>query len=143
MKLQTITFTTALSLIALNTFADGYGTSSSYTESNTKANTVVMKTDTSIGKVFATKDGLTLYTFSKDDMAKSNCYDGCAVNWPPFKAKKNAKIWGEFSVIERNDGNYQWAYKDQPLYTWIGDHQAGDTNGQGMGGVWFAVQADK
>ena len=148
MKLHTLIITTTLALVTLNAFAGGYG-ESSYSSSQSsnqvmaKADMVVMKTNTSIGEVFATADGLTLYTFNKDGVATSNCYDGCADNWPPFKAKKNAKIWGDFSVIERNDGSYQWAYKDQPLYTWVGDHKSGDTNGQGIGGVWYAAQTDK
>jgi len=29
-----------------------------------------------------------------------------------------------------------------PLYLFSGDQQPGDTNGQGVGGVWFAVTPD-
>ncbi|WP_428243424.1 COG4315 family predicted lipoprotein [Gynuella sp.] len=121
---------------ASNTYADSYGSSS-------KPASVVMQADSSIGKVFATAKGMTLYTFAKDSVGTSNCYDGCAANWPPFAAKKNAKTWGEFSVIERKDGTYQWAYKNQPLYTWVGDRQAGDINGHGVGDVWYALKFGK
>ncbi|WP_428240856.1 COG4315 family predicted lipoprotein [Gynuella sp.] len=144
MKRHMMLITTAFSLLSLNAFADGYGTSSySSTHTMAKADTVVIKTHTSVGEVFATVNGLTLYTFSKDGVATSSCYNGCAANWPPFKAQKNAKTWGDFSIIERDDGNYQWAYKDQPLYTWVGDHKLGDTHGQGIGGVWYAAQANQ
>ena len=46
-----------------------------------------------------------------------------------------------YSVIERPDGTYQLAADEQPLYTFGGDEQPGDVNGQGVGGSWFAVDA--
>ncbi len=101
---------------------------------------VVQKIETSIGEVFANKKGLTLYTFTKDSKDTSNCYNNCAVNWPPFTAKKGAKEWGAFTVIERKDGTYQWAHNHQPLYTWVGDKKAGDTYGEGVGSVWYALK---
>ena len=85
------------------------------------------------------KSGMTLYTFDKDSNGQSNCYDGCAVKWPPFIAGKDAKAKQDFGVIDRNDGSKQWTYKDQPLYTWAGDKKKGDTNGDGVGGVWHVV----
>jgi predicted lipoprotein with Yx(FWY)xxD motif len=33
-------------------------------------------------------------------------------------------------------------YGGRPLYYFAGDAKAGDTNGQGVRGVWFAVTAD-
>ncbi len=110
-----------------------------YKESKPK---LVQKAESLAGTVFANSDGLTLYTFSKDDVGASSCYDSCAVNWPPFAAKKHAKEWGKFTVIERKDGTYQWAYDNQPLYTWVGDQKLGDTTGEGVGNVWFALKAN-
>jgi predicted lipoprotein with Yx(FWY)xxD motif len=150
MKLNAILLSTLLASAAITACAaDGYNYSSddSYADDKAspmitlaKVDTIVTKVDTSIGEVFATAEGLTLYTFTKDAPAKSNCDGGCAASWPPFTAKKNAKTWGEFSVIERSDGSYQWAYKNQPLYTWVGDKNAGDINGHEMGKVWYAVK---
>jgi len=31
---------------------------------------------------------------------------------------------------------------DWPLYRFAGDHAPGDVNGQGSGGVWFAMAPD-
>ncbi len=43
------------------------------------------------------------------------------------------------ATTDRNDGSAQVTYKGMPLYLFSGDQQPGDTNGQGVGGVWFAV----
>ncbi|TGT48046.1 hypothetical protein EN813_051345, partial [Mesorhizobium sp. M00.F.Ca.ET.170.01.1.1] len=42
-------------------------------------------------KIYTDAKGMTLYTFDKDEKGKSNCYDKCAANWPPLKAKASAK----------------------------------------------------
>ena len=39
------------------------------------------------------------------------------------------------------DGSTQVTYNGHPLYTYSGDSAAGQANGQGIGGVWFAVTA--
>ncbi len=85
-------------------------------------------------------NGMTLYTFDKDTEGKSVCYDACATKWRPFIAKEGAadkKGWGK---TERKDGSQQWTYNGQPLYTWIGDKEAGDTTGDGVGGVWHIAK---
>lgn len=81
-------------------------------------------------------NGMTLYTFDKDDTGASNCAGDCAINWPPLAVAYGDKAWGDFTVVDRADGTSQWAYKDQPLYLWINDAKPGDTTGDGIGGVW-------
>ena len=126
----------AFSGCASKSYADGY----SY-GNDSKPSDVVGKASTQFGQVFTTVEGKTLYTFTKDKAGKSSCYDGCAGSWPPFYAQKDAQTWGKFTVIERNDGTYQWAWKDQPLYTWVGDQKKGDANGHGVGNVWYVASA--
>lgn len=140
MKLPTLsTLALASALVLTGCATDSYA--SSYgSNTDSAASGVVSKVDTTIGEVFATTQGMTLYTFTRDSDSVSNCYDGCAESWPPFTASKNAEIWGAFTVIERTDGSYQWAYENQPLYTWVGDRQRGDVNGHEVSDVWFAAQ---
>ena len=71
--------------------------------------------DSSSGKIWTDEKGMTLYTFDKDEAGKSNCYDDCAVNWPPFMAVADAVPEGEWTIIERTDGTKQWAYEGKPL----------------------------
>jgi predicted lipoprotein with Yx(FWY)xxD motif len=40
----------------------------------------------------------------------------------------------------RGDGVKQQTVNCSPIYTFSGDKEAGDTNGQGVGGTWYAVR---
>jgi predicted lipoprotein with Yx(FWY)xxD motif len=88
------------------------------------------------GDVLVDGKGMTLYTFDKDSAGKSACNGPCAVNWPPLKAEDTAKAEGDYTVVTRDDGSKQWAYKGKPLYTWIKDQKPGDKTGDGVNNVW-------
>lgn len=53
----------------------------------------------------------------------------CVDVWPPVLAEADAKPVGAWSVVVRPDGNRQWAYDEQPLYTSVLDRMPGDTVG--------------
>ena len=92
--------------------------------------------------VLVNPTGMTLYTFDKDkgSAGKSVCNDKCAVNWPPFTAPADAKASGDYTVVTRDDGSKQWAYKGMPLYLWIKDKAPGDMTGDKVGNVWHVVK---
>jgi len=92
--------------------------------------------DTSKGKALVDAKGMTLYIFDKDAAGKSNCNGPCATNWPPLMAAGDAKASGNWSIVTRDDGAKQWAYKGKPLYTWAKDTKAGDVTGDGFNNVW-------
>lgn len=94
------------------------------------------------GGVLSDKAGMTLYVFDKDPAGagKSACNGGCAKNWPPLAAAAGAQPRGSWSVIVRDDGSRQWAYKGKPLYLWIKDHKPGDETGDGFRGVWHVAR---
>jgi predicted lipoprotein with Yx(FWY)xxD motif len=87
-------------------------------------------------------DGMTLYIFDKDvtGNGKSVCNDACAKNWPPFLAKTGGAANGEYSLVTRDDGATQWAFKGKPLYLWIKDKKPGDMTGDGVNDVWHVVK---
>ncbi|MFT5419646.1 MAG: putative lipoprotein with Yx(FWY)xxD motif [Candidatus Endobugula sp.] len=95
------------------------------------------------GKILTNSSGMTLYTFDKDADGASNCYGGCAVKWPPHIAKQGATVNKPWGLTTRKDGAQQWTYNNQPLYTWVGDSKAGDTTGNGVGGVWHTAEKAK
>ena len=101
-----------------------------------------MEMDSSMGKIYTDAKSMTLYTFDKDEAGKSNCYDQCAVNWPPYLAAADAMAEGEWTVIDRTDGTKQWAYEGKPLYYFIQDKAAGDMMGEGKGeNTWHVAMA--
>jgi predicted lipoprotein with Yx(FWY)xxD motif len=91
---------------------------------------------TSKGKALVDGKGMTLYVFDRDAAGKSNCNGQCATNWPALSAGADAKPSGDFTVIARDDGGKQWAYKGKPLYTWSKDAKPGDATGDGVNSVW-------
>jgi len=96
--------------------------------------------DTGAGKVLVDAKGMTLYTFAKDTSGKSACNGPCASNWPPLAAAAGAKAAEGYSIVTRDDGSKQWAYKDMPLYSWVKDSKPGDTNGEGVNQVWHVAK---
>jgi predicted lipoprotein with Yx(FWY)xxD motif len=91
------------------------------------------------GGMLTNDAGMTLYTFDRDAGGKSACNGPCAANWPPFMAAADGKASGDWTVITRDDGAKQWAYKGKPLYLWSKDQKAGDKTGDGFNNVWHAA----
>jgi predicted lipoprotein with Yx(FWY)xxD motif len=92
------------------------------------------------GGVMTDGAGMTLYSFDKDAGGKSSCNGPCAANWPPLVATGDAKASGDWSIVARDDGSKQWAFKGKPLYHWSKDKKPGDMTGDGFNGVWHAVK---
>lgn len=97
-----------------------------------------MRTDK--GDALVDVTGMTLYVFDKDTAGKSACSGPCAVNWPPLMAKPEDVAVGEWTIIMRDDGTKQWAYKNKPLYKWSKDMKSGEATGDGVNGVWHIAK---
>jgi len=65
--------------------------------------------------------------------AKTQCTVGCdgecTETWKPLLAPANAQARGYWEIYTRPDGAKQWSFKGSPLYTYVGDAQAGDATG--------------
>ena len=89
--------------------------------------------------------GMSLYVYTPDKADQSNCKGGCIKAWPAvvLAGAEIEKIKGSknLAVITRDDGSQQLTLDHKPLYYYVGDSQPGDHNGQGLGGVWFLLQA--
>ena len=98
-----------------------------------------------VGGTNSSRPGLTLYVFDSDlGTSGSTCNDGCATTWPPVvvdDAEVN-NIPG-LSLIDRDDGSSQAAFKGRPLYFYANDTAAGDTNGQAVNGAWWQVDQEQ
>jgi len=100
-----------------------------------------------LGVVVVGPDGRTLYRFDKDTTTPpaSNCYDACATSWPPVLVSGGQKPAVDgvdaslLGTVTRKDGTTQVTLAGSPLYTYAKDTAPGQTTGQDVGGVWFAV----
>jgi predicted lipoprotein with Yx(FWY)xxD motif len=98
-------------------------------------------TSTAKGLALADAKGMSLYAFDKDSGGKSACNGPCAANWPPLKAEASDQANNTYTIITRDDGSKQWAYKGKPLYTFTKDQEAGDIAGDGfLNGAWHLAQ---
>src|SRR5205823_697777 len=77
----------------------------------------------------------------------SACTGACAAAWPPLRVTGQPTVASGVTgslvgTTSRSDGNPQVTYNGHPLYLYVGDQKAGDTNGQGVsafGGAWFTL----
>lgn len=92
--------------------------------------------------VLTNATGMTLYTFDNDPVASGNsmCVGTCAKNWPPLAAGSSDKAQGDYTIIGRDDGTRQWAYKGKPLYLWTQDKKPGDQSGDGVNKLWHVAR---
>ena len=108
--------------------------------------TEVEAEDSPLGTILVDQEGNTLYVFLQDTGDTSTCTGDCAATWPALVAKGEVKAGGGGGVDEsllgtsaRDDGTMQVTYNGHPLYYFSGDQEPGDTNGQGIGDIWFVV----
>lgn len=99
------------------------------------------------GSVVVGEGGRSVYLFTNDSGGSSACVDDCAATWPPVTVASAADVvagtgvTGAIGTIERADGTTQVTLGGAPLYYFAADGAAGDTMGQGIGGVWYLVSA--
>jgi predicted lipoprotein with Yx(FWY)xxD motif len=119
------------------------GTSTESDPVDTSATLTLTLSDTDVGSTVVDGDGNTVYLFTNDNGAPT-CNDSCADTWPPVPAPASAGTGLDSDLIgsaTRTDGAEQATYGGWPLYYYAADTAPGDTNGQGIGGVWFTIDA--
>ncbi len=94
--------------------------------------------------ILTNAQGMTLYYLKPDTATTSACTGACASNWPPLvftssgsPASANA-LPGTLSVVTDANGQ-QVEYNGHLLYRYSGDTTPGQTNGEGIKGVWFVA----
>lgn len=88
--------------------------------------------------------GMTLYYYTPDKDKSVTCTGGCAAVWPPLVAGSStpssiAGVSGMFGSDPDPAGGSVITYNGWPLYTFASDTAPGQTNGQGVQGVWFVA----
>ncbi|MGW4025852.1 SCO0930 family lipoprotein [Streptomyces sp. NPDC005009] len=105
--------------------------------------------DAKLGEIVVDENGMTVYRFMKDEAwpkPVSACTGACLEKWPvvspvDFEDTKGIQKKG-YMTFTRPDGADQQTINCWPIYTFAGDKAPGDTNGQGVGGTWYAVRPD-
>ncbi|BBC38382.1 uncharacterized protein SGFS_096760 [Streptomyces graminofaciens] len=101
--------------------------------------------DPKLGEIVVDKNGMTVYRFLKDKQwpMSTKCTGACLDKWPVVAPvdKNDTKgiLLKGYTVFDRPDGIKQQTINCIPLYTFANDKSPGDTNGQGVGGTWFAI----
>ena len=123
------------------------GTPAATAKASGGSSATVSVANTGLGNILVDSRGHTLYVFQKDAGTKGACSGGCATAWPPLRASGKPTVGGGLrasliGTTPRSDGQPQVTYNGHPLYTFVMDQKAGDTNGQGVtafGGSWFTL----
>ena len=106
----------------------------------------VMQSD--LGAYLAGPNGHALYVLTNDSTNSSTCTGSCAQTWPPLtidtgqSVEPGDGVTGTIDSFARDDGGTQVSVGGMPVYYFSGDAAAGQTNGQGIGGVWFLAAPD-
>jgi predicted lipoprotein with Yx(FWY)xxD motif len=136
-------------VLAVALVAAGVATAAAVARQGSGSSGTVNLHATKLGKVLATKSGMTLYLFVVDRHGKSACYGQCATYWPPLLAANKptagagvkAKLLG---TVKRKNGTRQVTYAGHPLYRFKLDKKPGQVAGEGQdffGGKWWGVSA--
>ncbi|MCD2442688.1 hypothetical protein LQ757_10430 [Agromyces sp. SYSU K20354] len=115
------------------------------TEAPAESSSVLTTAQSSLGEIVVDGEGMTVYMFDNDTQGAdaSVCEGECATNWPAVTTDSESPevegVTGEVGTITGVDGSTQVTLNGWPLYYFIGDEAAGDTNGQGVQEVWWVL----
>jgi len=153
-RMAVLTVLGVLGILALAScgLSGGYGGSSSSGGSggSSASGPAQVKTATATVKgqsttILTNSQGMTLYYRTTDTASASTCTGGCASTWPPLLTSGSpvaaSSLPGALSSLSDANGT-QVTYNGLLLYTYSGDRKPGDTNGEGIGGVWFVATPD-
>jgi predicted lipoprotein with Yx(FWY)xxD motif len=91
------------------------------------------------GRMLTTVEGSwAVYYSEADTSGRSNCDAQCARTWEPVMAPQSVHPHGDWSVVERSPGVFQWAFRGAPLYSYAPEHRPRGQSGNDVPG-WHNV----
>jgi predicted lipoprotein with Yx(FWY)xxD motif len=111
--------------------------------------TVITSGDSQFGEMLFDANDQAIYMFDVERSATPECYDDCAVAWPPVLTDGTPQATGNLDpdllgTTERSDGSTQVTYNDHPLY-YYANEAPGEVKCHNVdlnGGLWYVVQPD-
>jgi predicted lipoprotein with Yx(FWY)xxD motif len=149
MKIYSLAAVAAVSVVTLS--ACGSGSSSSTATQPSSSAKGAAATDglhvasTSLGKVVVDGQGRTVYMLSADSKNHATCDASCQHYWPPTPAGKASGVAAAVGSTALPGGGSTQTVGGWPVYTYSGDQNPGDVNGEGInefGGIWYAVSTN-
>jgi predicted lipoprotein with Yx(FWY)xxD motif len=134
MKRALLTLLLPFALAACGTTAAGYGGGTA--PSSQSAPATISVASTSLGQILVGANGKTLSLCEADTSTQSTGSGACAQSWPPLTTTGSPKAAAGatpslLGTTARSDGTTQVTYNGHPLYYFVSDTKAGDTNGEG------------
>ncbi|MBN1240503.1 MAG: hypothetical protein JXB36_18515 [Gammaproteobacteria bacterium] len=89
--------------------------------------------------------GQPIYVLESESSGESDCYDACALAWPPVLAPEGgeqvetqhrALDENQLGMTERRDGKMQLTYNNYPLYYYAMDPGDGEVTGHDVTDEW-------
>lgn len=141
MKVPAILAVGAAAVLTLSACGGGNSTAS---DTAAKASTAagLHVASTSLGTVLVDASGHTVYTLSTDGRDHSTCDSSCLALWPAVASSGVTGVTAKVGSTATPSGPKTATVAGHPVYTFSGDQQPGDVNGEGLqdfGGVWYAV----
>ena len=101
-----------------------------------------------LGKIVVSSSWFTIYHNTKEK-GSIKCTGACAKIWPPLLVGKSEKVkagpginLAKLGKIKRPNGRFHVTYYGKPLYRYAPDTKPGSINGEGIGGIWFALKTN-
>jgi predicted lipoprotein with Yx(FWY)xxD motif len=127
---------TKIGLLSFATLAMIVGCGDTYSSKDNCVNNNSLKSLDRTVSFLTDTTGMSLYTFDKDGLNRSNCDAECQKIWPLFRGADTTN--DNIKVLESSD---QLAYRKHPLYYFVNDTSIGDIKGDNIKNVWHLLYA--
>ena len=97
---------------------------------------------TVVGRLLQNERGFSIYSSDADPPGKSGCDAVCTQMWMPMLAPASVRPHGDWTIIERTPGYWQWVFRGKPLYRYALDARARSLQGSDVPG-WHNVYTQR
>jgi predicted lipoprotein with Yx(FWY)xxD motif len=85
---------------------------------------------------------LFFYRYGAAEAQRFPCAAECSPAWTPLYAGYYDVAHGDYAIMVRADGNWQWAYRGRPIYVYSGRMLALAQDPQMRSGLWAPLTSN-